>query len=119
MKSDKKPVKLYNIHILTILEKPHRWYIHVGVKKFWQQNGILYIKEEKSVLRPRSIFRYGMKYIRELRVQEIKDSKKAHEIEENRLLAMYERQAEINAEEHRKQEIAYKRYLAKQKKRKL
>lgn len=123
MKSDEKPAKkLYNIHILTILEKPHRWYIHVGVKKFWQQNGILYIKEEKSVIRPKTIFRYGMKYIRELRVQEIKDSKKAHEIEDARLSVLYERELKREAEEHRLQEIAYQKYLAKQnrqKKRKL
>lgn len=96
------------------------------MKKFWQENGILYIKEEKSVLRPRSIFRYGMEYIRELRVQEIKDSKKAHEIEQTRMndlyerqrIIEYERQRVVEIEQKRQQDIMYREDLKKQKRRK-
>lgn len=117
---DKKPVKLYNIHILTILEKPLRWYIHIEVKKFWQQNGILYIKEKKSTLpKTRNIFRYGIKYIKELRVQEIEQSKTAHEIEKIRLENLYERQYEIGKEIKKQQEIIYKQHIQKQKKEKM
>ena len=101
-----------------ILEKPHRWYIHVGVKKFWQEDGILYIKEAPSALRPRTIFRYGMEYIRELRVQEIKDSKKSHDIENERLARLYERQRVIEAAQKIQQDIMYCDYLKKQKRRK-
>ena len=88
------------------------------MKKFWQEDGILYIKEEKSILRPRSIFRYGMEYIKELRVQEIKDSKKSHEIENERLAVLYERQRIVEVEQKRQQDIMYRDYLKKQKRRK-
>ena len=88
------------------------------MKKFWQEDGILYIKEEKSILRPRTIFRYGMEYIRELRVQEIKDSKKAHEIEQARMNDLYERQRIVEVEQKRQQDNMYRDYLKKQKRRK-
>lgn len=64
--------KLYAVHILTTLPKPNRKFIHVGVRQYYKDvNGILYIKEEKVQGRVRSLYKYGLAHIKEIRVREI------------------------------------------------
>ena len=70
-----KPYRLYAVHVLTILKKPLNKYIHVGVKKYYQDDGILYIEEEPTALRPRILFQYDMSHVKEIRVREIIEKK--------------------------------------------
>ena len=62
--------KLYAVHILTTLPKPNKKFIHVGVKLYYQENGILYIEEEKRS-GARTLYQYDMNHIKEVRVREI------------------------------------------------
>lgn len=66
----KSKSKIYSVHILTTLPKPCNKYIHIAVKKFYKDDKILYIKEEKFPGR-RSIYMYSLDYIKEIRVREI------------------------------------------------
>ena len=62
--------RLYAVHIVTILKKPNAKFIHVGVIKYYQEKGILYIEEEKRS-GARTLYQYDMNHIKEVRVREI------------------------------------------------
>ena len=62
--------RLYAVHILTTLKKPYAKFIHVGVMKYYQENGILSIEEEKRT-GARTLYQYDMNHVKEIRVREI------------------------------------------------
>lgn len=67
----KQSGRLYAVHVITTLKKPLNKYVHVGVKQYYQEGGILYIEEERSALRKRAVFQYSMDHIKEVRIREI------------------------------------------------
>ena len=62
--------KLYAVHIVTTLPKPNKKFIHVGVKRYYQENGILYIEEEKRT-GARTLYQYDLGHVKEIRVREV------------------------------------------------
>ena len=62
--------KLYAVHILTTLPKPNNKFVHVGVKQYYQEDGILCIEEEKRT-GERTFYQYDLSHVKEIRVREV------------------------------------------------
>lgn len=69
MEKKLKP-KIYAVHIVTTLKKPSNKFIHVGVKRYYQEDGILYIEEEKRT-GARTLYQYDLSHVKEIRVREV------------------------------------------------